>query len=79
MIDVDGDGRPDQAWLSAGRRSRVRHHDRVRRDVLDADRVRVARSPASAIVNRVQSDEIPIALVDLGREALRLLARRAAR
>lgn len=69
VIDVDGDGRPDQAWLSpgAGREFGITTASGA---TFSATINSGSPVPASAIVNRVQSDGIPIALVDLSREAL---------
>ncbi|MEZ0446482.1 hypothetical protein [Cellulomonas sp. ICMP 17802] len=69
VIDVDGDGRPDQAWLSA---SDTRRFGITTASGATFSAAIDSASPiaASAVVNRVQADQIPIALVDLGREAL---------
>jgi len=69
VIDVDGDGRPDQAWLSggAGREFGITTASGA---TFSATIDSASPVPASAIVNRVQADQIPIALVDLSREAL---------
>ena len=69
VIDVDGDGRPDQAWISGGadRRFGITTASGATFSVaIDS------ASPigASAVVSRIQADDQPIALVDLGREAL---------
>ncbi len=69
VIDVDGDDRPDQAWLSSGADRRF--------GITTASGATFSTAiesaspvPASAIVQRIQAEDIPIALVDLGREAL---------
>ncbi|MET0788125.1 MAG: hypothetical protein ABWY33_02670 [Cellulomonas sp.] len=69
VIDVDGDGRPDQAWLSGGA---DRELGITTASGATFSTAIDSASPvaASAVVNRVQADQIPIALVDLGREAL---------
>ena len=69
VIDVDGDGRPDQAWLSGGD-TRAFGITTASGATFSTTIESASPVPASAIVNRVQADEIPIALVDLGREAL---------
>lgn len=69
VIDVDGDGRPDQAWLSAGA-DRELGITTASGATFSTTIDSASPVPASAIVNRVQRDQIPIALVDLGREAL---------
>ena len=69
VIDVDGDGRPDQAWLSAGA-GRELGITTASGATFSTTIDSASPVPASAIVNRVQRDQIPIALVDLGREAL---------
>jgi hypothetical protein len=69
VADVDGDGRNDQAWLSpgAGREFGITTASGATFSIaIDS----ASPVPASAIVNLVQTDEVPIALVDLGREAL---------
>jgi len=69
VIDVDGDGRPDEAWLSGGA-SRTFGITTASGATFSTTIESASPIPASAIVQRVQTDEIPIALVDLGREAL---------
>ena len=69
VIDVDGDGRPDEAWLSGGD-TRAFGITTASGATFSTTIESASPMPASAIVNRVQADEIPIALVDLGREAL---------
>jgi hypothetical protein len=69
VIDVDGDGRPDKAWLSAGA-GRAFGITTASGATFSTPIDSASPIPASAIVNRVQSDAVPIALVDLGREAL---------
>ena len=69
VIDVDGDGRPDEAWLSGGA-TRAFGITTASGATFSTPIESASPVPASAIVNRVQADDIPIALVDLGREAL---------
>ena len=69
VIDVDGDGRPDQAWLSGGA-GRAFGITTASGATFSTPIESASPVAASAIVNRVQSDGIPIALVDLSREAL---------
>ena len=69
VIDVDGDGRPDQTWLSGGA-GRTFGITTASGATFSATIDSASPVPASAIVNRVQADQIPIALVDLSREAL---------
>jgi hypothetical protein len=69
VIDVDGDGRPDEAWLSGGD-TRAFGITTASGATFSTTIESASPVPASAIVNRVQADDIPIALVDLGREAL---------
>jgi hypothetical protein len=69
VTDVDGDGRNDQAWLSpgAGREFGITTASGATFSIaIDS----ASPVPASAIVNLVQTEKLPIALVDLGREAL---------
>lgn len=69
VIDVDGDGRKDQAWISSGsgRRFGITTASGA---TFSAAIDSASPQPASAVVNVVQQEAIPIALVDLGREAL---------
>lgn len=69
VIDVDGDDRPDQAWLSGGD-SRTFGITTASGATFSTAIESASPVAASAIVNRVQDDQIPIALVDLSREAL---------
>jgi len=69
VIDVDGDGRPDQAWLS-GDDTRTFGITTASGATSSLEIDSASPVAASAIVNRIQADDIPIALVDLGREAL---------
>jgi hypothetical protein len=69
VVDVDGDGRPDQAWLSGGAERRF-GITTASGATFSAAVESASPVPASAVVQRVQADELPIALVDLGREAL---------
>lgn len=69
VMDVDGDGREDQAWITSGADRRfgiTTASGATSSAVLDS----ASPEPASAVVQVVQSEEIPVALVDLGREAL---------
>lgn len=68
VVDVDGDGRPDQAWLTGGadRRFGISTASGATFSVAIAS---ASPLPAAAVVGVVQGDQ-PIALVDLGREAL---------
>ncbi|MBT0993392.1 hypothetical protein KIN34_03715 [Cellulomonas sp. DKR-3] len=68
-VDVDGDGQPDKAWISAGadRRFGITTASGATFSVpIDS----ASPQRASAVVNVVQREELPIALVDTGREAL---------
>jgi hypothetical protein len=67
VLDVDGDGRPDVAWLTTGadRRFGITTASGA---TFSAAIVSASPLPAAAIVQVVQGD-LPIALVDLGREA----------
>lgn len=69
IVDVDGDGRPDKAWISAGfgRRFGITTASGATFSI-EID----SASPveAAAVVNLVQKDKLPIALVDVHREAL---------
>lgn len=69
VIDVDGDDRPDQAWLSGGA-SRRFGITTASGATFSTPIESASPIAASAVVERVQADGIPIALVDLGREAL---------
>lgn len=68
VVDVDGDGRVDDAWLSGGadRRFGITTASGATFSIaIDS----ASPVPAAAIVQRIQSDDLPIALVDLHREA----------
>lgn len=68
VVDVDGDGRPDQAWLTAG--ADRRFGITTASGATFSARIDSASPlPAAAIVGIVQ-DRQPVALVDLGRETL---------
>jgi hypothetical protein len=69
VIDVDGDDRPDEAWLSGGA-SRTFGITTASGATFSTPIESGSPVAASAVVDRVQADQIPIALVDLGREAL---------
>jgi hypothetical protein len=66
VVDVDGDGRPDRAWLTADRRFGVTTASGATFSIAIDDASPV---PASAIVQLVQPELVPIALVDLTRDA----------
>lgn len=68
VVDVDGDGQADDAWISPGadRRFGITTASGATFSIAIESASPV---PAAAIVQRVQADDIPIALVDLHREA----------
>ncbi|WP_426593943.1 hypothetical protein ACPPVS_00390 [Cellulomonas sp. McL0617] len=68
VVDIDGDGRSDTAWISPGadRRFGITTASGATFSIAI---VSASPVPASAVVNLVQTDKLPIALVDLGREA----------
>ncbi len=69
IVDVDGDGRNDMAWITggAGRTFGVTTASGATfSHTIDSD----SPLPAAAIVNIVGDDDDPIALVDVGREVL---------
>ncbi|TFH71239.1 hypothetical protein [Cellulomonas sp. HD19AZ1] len=68
VVDVDGDGRPDQAWLTGGADRRI-GITTASGATFSAAIDSASPVPASAVVQRVQADAIPVVLVDLGREA----------
>ncbi|WP_152667333.1 hypothetical protein [Cellulomonas sp. FA1] len=68
VVDVDGDGRPDQAWLTGGADRRI-GVTTASGATFSAAIDSASPVPASAVVQRVQADAIPVVLVDLGREA----------
>ncbi|KSW21449.1 hypothetical protein [Cellulomonas sp. B6] len=68
VVDVDGDGRPDQAWLTGGADRRI-GVTTASGATFSAAIDSASPVPASAVVQRVQADGIPVVLVDLGREA----------
>lgn len=69
VTDVDGDGREDQGWLTGGadRRFGITTASGA---TFSATIDSASPEPASAVVQVVQTEQLPIALVDLGREAL---------
>ena len=71
VADVDGDGREDQGWITGGadRRFGITTASGA---TFSAAIDSASPEPASAVVQVVQTDKVPIALVDLGREALLL-------
>jgi hypothetical protein len=68
VVYVDGDGKPDQAWISPGadRRFGITTASGA---TFSAAIESPSPVPASAVVNLVQTDRLPIALVSTGREA----------
>lgn len=71
VIDVDGDGRPDTAWLTAGA-DRTFGITTASGATFSAPITSASPIPASAVVGSVattDAGDVPIALVDLGREA----------
>ena len=69
VIDVDGDGRPDTAWISGGS-GRSLGITTASGATFSAPIDTASPIPATAVVNAVGADGTPIALVDVGREAL---------
>jgi len=71
VADVDGDGRPDEAWLSTGpaRRFGIRTASGATFDTPVDSASPIA---AAAVVGIVQAERLPIAIVDTGREAMLL-------
>ncbi|MFE4465009.1 hypothetical protein ACFRCR_07785 [Oerskovia sp. NPDC056781] len=71
IVDVDGDGRPDTAWLTGGA-DRTFGITTASGATFSAPVTSASPVPASAIVNLVAAGggEAPIALVDVGREVL---------
>ena len=69
VVDVDDDGRADHAWISPGadRRFGITTASGA---TFSAPIESAAPERASAVVQVIQQDVIPIALVDTGREAL---------
>jgi hypothetical protein len=69
VVDVDDDGEPDEAWISPGadRRFGITTASGA---TFSAPIGSASPQPAAAVVNVIQSEELPIALVDTGREAL---------
>jgi hypothetical protein len=71
VVDVDGDGRPDTAWLTAGA-DRAFGITTASGATFSAPITSASPIPASAVVGSVattDAGDVPIALVDLGREA----------
>ena len=71
VVDVDGDGRPDTAWLTAGA-DRTLGITTASGATFSAPIISASPIPASAVVGGVATSDaadVPIALVDLGREA----------
>lgn len=75
IVDVDGDGRPDTAWLTGGA-GRTFGITTASGATFSAPVDSASPVPASAIVNLVAAGDgtAPIALVDTGREVLLLSA-----
>jgi len=72
VIDVDGDGRPDTAWLTGGA-GRTFGITTASGATFSAPIESASPIPASAVVGSVAvtgAGNVPLALVDLGREAL---------
>lgn len=68
VVDVDGDGRPDQAWLTGGA-DRALGITTASGATFSVPIDSASPVPASAVVQVVQADAVPVALVDVGREA----------
>jgi len=71
VVDVDGDGRPDTAWLTAGA-DRTLGITTASGATFSAPLTSASPIPASAVVGSVattDAGDVPMALVDLGREA----------
>ena len=66
VVDVDGDGKPDKAWISpgAGRQFGITTASGATFSIPIES---ASPQPASAVVNLVQKDKLPIALVSTGR------------
>ena len=69
VIDVDGDGRPDTAWISGGA-NRSFGITTASGATFSSPINTASPIPAQGVVNVVGADSTPIALVDVGREAL---------
>jgi hypothetical protein len=71
VVDVDGDGRPDTAWLTGGA-DRTFGITTASGATFSAPVESASPQPASAIVNLVAAGDgtAPVALVDTGREVL---------
>ncbi|MEN0130212.1 MAG: hypothetical protein AAGC49_12285 [Brevundimonas sp.] len=70
-VDVDGDGRADQAWITGGA-ERTFGVTTASGATFSAPIDSSSPERAAAVVQLIQKEEIPIALVDTGREALLL-------
>lgn len=68
IVDVDGDGRADTAWLTGGA-ERTFGVTTASGATFSTPIDSASPIPASAVVGVVGTDAVPIALVDLGREA----------
>lgn len=68
IVDVDGDGRADTAWITGGA-DRTFGVTTASGATFSAPIESASPIPASAVVNVVGADATPIALVDLGRQA----------
>lgn len=69
VIDVDGDGRPDKAWISGGS-GRSFGITTASGATFSTPIVSASPVPAKGVVNKVGADGTPIAIVDVEREAL---------
>lgn len=69
VVDVDGDGRPDQAWISGGD-ERAIGITTASGATFSSPISTASPIGASAVVNLVGEAATPVALVDVGREAL---------
>ncbi|SDB87728.1 hypothetical protein SAMN05216410_0623 [Sanguibacter gelidistatuariae] len=69
VIDVDDDGRPDKAWISGGS-GRSFGITTASGATFSTPIVSASPIPAKGVVNKVGADGTPIAIVDVGREAL---------
>jgi len=68
VVDVDGDGVPDRAWLTGGA-DRALGITTASGATFSVPVDSASPVPAAAVVEVVQADRVPIALVDVGREA----------
>jgi hypothetical protein len=69
VVDVDGDGKPDTAWITPGAERRV-GITTASGATFSAPIDSASPERATAIVQRVEPDGVPIVLVDTGREVL---------